>query len=39
MVNSATAGTFPPGYVIKQVGFAVDSSDMWIQIASSEIII
>jgi hypothetical protein len=39
MVDSATAGAFPPGHVIKQVGFAIDSSDMWVQIASSEIII
>lgn len=39
LVNAATASAFPPGDVIKQLGFAVDSDDMWVQIADAEIII
>jgi hypothetical protein len=39
MVNSATASGFPPGHVIKQLGFAIDSSDMWVQISDAELII
>lgn len=38
LVNSVTAGTFPTGYVIKQLGFALNSTDMWVQIADEEII-
>lgn len=38
LVDSATAGTYPPGYVIKQVGFALNALDMWVQIADAEII-
>jgi hypothetical protein len=39
LVDSATAGAFPPGDVIKQVGFAVNSSDLWVQISDAEIIV
>lgn len=39
LVDSATASAFPPGDAIKQVGFAVNSNDMWVQIADAEIII
>lgn len=39
MVDSATAGAFPPGDVIKQVGFALNSTDLWVQISDAEIIV
>jgi len=39
LVDSATASAFPPGDVIKQLGFAVNATDMWVQIADAEIII
>lgn len=39
LVDSATASGFPPGHTIKQIGFAVNSSDLWVQIADAEIII
>lgn len=38
LVNAATAGAFPTGYVLNQVGFAINSTDMWVQISDSEII-
>lgn len=39
LVNSATASAFPPGYALKQLGFALNATDMWVQIADAEIII
>lgn len=39
LVDSATAGAFPPGYSLKQVGFALNANDMWVQISDAEIII
>ena len=39
LVNAATAGGYPSGYAIKQLGFALNADDMWVQIADAEIII
>lgn len=39
LVDSTTASAFPPGDVIKQLGFAINATDMWVQIADAEIII
>lgn len=39
LVDSATAGAYPPGYAIKQVGFALNADDLWVQIADAELII
>tara|TARA_R100001086_G_scaffold235262_2_gene158079 strand:- start:349 stop:1200 length:852 start_codon:yes stop_codon:yes gene_type:complete len=39
LVDEATASAFPSGDVIKQLGFAVNATDMWVQIADAEIII
>lgn len=39
LVDEATAAAFPPGDVIKQLGFAINSTDMWVQIADAEIIV
>lgn len=38
LVDAATAGAFPMGYALKQVGFAINSTDMWVQISDAEII-
>lgn len=39
LVDSATAGAFPSGHAIKQLGFALNADDMWVQVADAEIII
>lgn len=39
LVDSATAGAFPPGDAIKQIGFAINANDLWVQIADAEIIV
>lgn len=39
MVDSATASSAPLGYVIKQLGFALNATDLWVQIADAELII
>lgn len=38
LVDAATAGAFPLGYALKQVGFALNATDMWVQISDAEII-
>lgn len=38
LVNSTTAGAFPMGYALKQLGFAINATDMWVQISDAEII-
>jgi hypothetical protein len=38
LIDSATAGAFPPGYSLKQLGFAINADDMWVQISDVEII-
>lgn len=37
LVNAATVLGFPPGYVQKELGFAYNATDMWVQIGSLEI--
>ena len=39
LVDVATAGAFPMGYALKQVGFALNATDMWVQISDAEIIV
>jgi hypothetical protein len=39
LVDSATAAAFPPGHSLKQLGFALNATDMWVQISDAEIII
>lgn len=39
LVNAATVSAYPLGYAIKQLGFALNATDMWVQIADAELII
>jgi hypothetical protein len=39
LVDSATAAGFPAGYSLKQLGFALNATDMWVQISDAEIIL
>jgi hypothetical protein len=39
LVNATTASAFPSGYALKQLGFAINSIDMWVQVADAEIIL
>jgi len=38
LVDAATAGAYPMGYALKQLGFALNATDMWVQISDVEII-
>lgn len=38
LVDEATASGYPLGFAIKQLGFAINSNDLWVQISGTEII-